>query len=373
MNSNMIGLINMREDRPLKEINDTRPLATLPIGGKYRLIDFTLSNMVNAGIENVGLMLSSQSRSVLDHIRSGKEWGLAHKGDGLFYLPEERSDIENPVEGDIAAYYKNLVFIRRANKRYALLSGCDMVQNIDYDEVLHFHRRNNTDVTFIYQKQKYDFNREGYVLTIDTDCTDRVRAIDSKMEVKAGDNLYQRGIIIDCDVLQDCIRRAYSQGYTHLITDVFQRNVDRLRIFGYNYQGYAKRIDSLQSYFEVNMDLRDSRIWHELLLKDLDHRIYTKIKDEAPAKYMEESHVSNSLIANGCIIEGRVENSILFRRVRVGRNAVIRNSIIMQHSVIGEDAELDYVVCDKNSVIQPEAVLKRTADDLLCIGKCSVR
>lgn len=88
---------------------------------------------------------------------------------------------------------------------------------------------------------------------------------------------------------------------------------------------------------------------------------------------MEESHVSNSLIANGCIIEGRVENSILFRRVRVGRNAVIRNSIIMQHSVIGEDAELDYVVCDKNSVIQPEAVLKRTADDLLCIGKCSVR
>ena len=148
MNSNMIGLINMREDRPLKEINDTRPLATLPIGGKYRLIDFTLSNMVNAGIENVGLMLSSQSRSVLDHIRSGKEWGLAHKGDGLFYLPEERSDIENPVEGDIAAYYKNLVFIRRANKRYALLSGCDMVQNIDYDEVLHFHRRNNADASF---------------------------------------------------------------------------------------------------------------------------------------------------------------------------------------------------------------------------------
>lgn len=373
MNSNMIGLINMREDRPLKEINDTRPLATLPIGGKYRLIDFTLSNMVNAGIENVGLMLSSQLRSVLDHIRSGKEWGLAHKGDGLFYLPEERVDIENPVEGDIAAYYRNLIFIRRANKRYALLSGCDMVQNIDYDEVLHFHRRHNADVTLIYQKQQYDFNREGYVLTIDTDCTDRVRAIDSKMEVKAGDNLYQRGIIIDCDVLQDCIRRAYSKGYSHLITDVFQRNVDRLRIFGYNYQGYAKRIDSLQSYFEVNMDLRDSRIWHELLLKDLDHRIYTKIKDEAPAKYMEESHVSNSLVANGCIIEGRVENSILFRRVRVGKNAVIRNSIIMQHSVIGDDAQLDYVVCDKNSVIQPEAVLQRTADDLLCIGKCSVR
>ena len=154
MNSNMIGLINMRQDHPLQEINDTRPLSTLPIGGKYRLIDFTLSNMVNAGIENVGLLLSSQSRSVLDHIRSCKEWGLAHKGDGLFYLPEERADIEHPVEGDIAAYYKNLVFVKRANKRYVLLSGCDMVQNIDYDEVLHFHRHHNADVTLIYQQQK---------------------------------------------------------------------------------------------------------------------------------------------------------------------------------------------------------------------------
>ncbi len=348
MNSNMIGLINMREDHPLQEINDKRPLSTLPIGGKYRLIDFTLSNMVNAGIENVGLLLSSQSRSVLDHIRSGKEWGLAHKGDGLFYLPEERADIEHPVEGDIAAYYKNLIFVNRANKRYALLSGCDMVQNIDYDEVLHFHRHHNADVTLIYQQQKYDFDREGYIL-------------------------YQRGILIDCDVFQHCIRRAYAQGYTHFITDVLQRNVDRLRIFGYNYQGYAKRIDSVHSYFQVNMDLRDSRIWHELLLKDKDHRIYTKIKDEAPAKYMEESHVTNSLVANGCIIEGRVENSILFRRVKVGKNAVIRNSIIMQHSVVGDDAQLDYVVCDKNTIIQPEAVLSGSHDNPLCIGKRSVR
>jgi glucose-1-phosphate adenylyltransferase len=121
------------------------------------------------------------------------------------------------------------------------------------------------------------------------------------------------------------------------------------------------------------MDLRDSRIWHELLLKDMDHRIYTKIKDEAPAKYMEESHVSNSLVANGCIIEGRVENSILFRRVKVGKNAVIRNSIIMQHSVVGDDAQLDYVVCDKNTVIQPEAVLSGSHDNPLCIGKRSVR
>ena len=155
MNSNMIAIINLRNESPLRELNEKRPLATIPVGGKFRLIDFTLSNLVNAGVSQVGLLLSAQSRSVLDHIRSGKEWGLARKGDGLFYLPEEVEDVVHPTEGDVPAYYKNLMFVERGNKPYILLTGCDMVQNIDYDEVLHFHRRHNADVTLISQKQKY--------------------------------------------------------------------------------------------------------------------------------------------------------------------------------------------------------------------------
>ncbi|WP_300626447.1 glucose-1-phosphate adenylyltransferase subunit GlgD [uncultured Megasphaera sp.] len=370
MNSNMIAIINLRNESPLRELNEKRPLATIPVGGKFRLIDFTLSNLVNAGVSQVGLLLSAQSRSVLDHIRSGKEWGLARKGDGLFYLPEEVEDVVHPTEGDVPAYYKNLMFVERGNKPYILLTGCDMVQNIDYDEVLHFHRRHNADVTLVYQKQKYEFNRSGYALNIGEN--DRVLDIESRETLAAGENLYQRGVLIDSKVFESCIRKAYTQGYNYLITDVLKRNVDRLRIFGYNYQGYAKRIDTIDSYFQVNMDLLDAKTWHDLFLKDKQHHIYTKIKDEAPAKYMEESHVSNSLVANGCIIEGRVENSILFRKVKVGKNAVIRNSIIMQHTVIGDDAQLDYVVCDKNAVVQPEAILSGAKDKPLCIGKCTV-
>lgn len=370
MSSEMIALINLRNDMPLREINEKRPLATIPIGGKFRLIDFTLSNIVNAGVANVGLLLSGESRSVLDHIRSGKEWGLARKGDGLFYLPEDTEDVLNPVEGDINAYYKNLIFVRRGNKPYILLTACDTVQNIDYDDVLHFHRRHNADVTIIYQKQKTDFNRSGYAIKVNE--RDRVLDIESREAIKAGENLYQRGILIDCNIFQDAIRKAYTKGYQYLITDVLKRNVNRLRIFGYNYQGYAKRIDSVESYFQVNMDLLNADTWRKLFLTDKQHHIYTKIKDEAPAKYLEESHVSNSLVANGCVIEGRVENSILFRKVKVGRNAVIRNSIIMQHSVIGEDVQLDYVACDKNTVIQPEAVLQGTKEKPLCIGKLNV-
>lgn len=370
MSKDVIAMINLRNDGTLSVLNEKRPLATIPVGGKFRLIDFTLSNLVNAGIDTVGILLSPQSRSILDHIRSGKEWGLARKGDGLFYLPEEVEDILHPVEGDVPAYYKNLIFVKRGNRPYILLTGCDMVQNIDYDDVLHFHRRHNADVTIIYQKQKYDFNRSGYALTVNE--KDRVTNIESRESLKAGENLYQRGILIDSNIFENAIRRAYAKGYNYLITDVLKRNIDHLRIFGYNYQGYAKRIDSIDSYFQVNMDLLDAKTWHSLFLKDKQHHIYTKIKDAAPAKYMEESHVSNSLVANGCIIEGRVENSILFRKVKIGKNAVVRNSIIMQHTVIGDDAQLDYVVCDKNSVVQPEAVLSGTKESPLALEKCTV-
>lgn len=370
MSSDMIALINLKNDATLRELNEKRPLATIPVGGKYRLIDFTLSNIVNAGVANVGLLLSAQSRSVLDHIRSGKEWGLARKGDGLFYLPEDVEDILHPVEGDVPVYYKNLLFVQRGNKPYILLTGCDTVQNIDYDEVLHFHRRHNADVTIIYQKQTEEFNRSGYAVTVND--RDRITNIESRESLKAGENLYQRGILMDTRIFQHSIRQAYAKGYNYLITDILKRNVGRLRMFGYQYTGYAKRIDSIDSYFQVNMDLLNAKTWHELFLTDKQRHIYTKIKDEAPAKYMEESHVSNSLVANGCIIEGRVENSILFRKVKVGRNAVIRNSIIMQHTCIGDDAELDSVICDKNTVIQPEAVLLGTKEKPLCIGKYSV-
>lgn len=370
MSSEMIAMINLRDDICLREINDHRPLATMPVGGKFRLIDFTLSNVVNAGIGCVGILLSDKSRSVLDHIRSGKDWGLARKGDGLFYLPLDLEDIQHPVEGDIRAYYKNLLFVKRGNRPYILLTAGNMVQNIDYDEVLHFHRRNNADVTLVYQKQTSDFGRDGYVLTIDDQ--QRVTSIDTKMNVAAGDNLYQRSILMDSEIFQHCIRRAHVKGYTHLITDVLKRNVDRLRMFGYNYTGFAKRIDSVSSYYHVNMDFLTEQTWKSLFLQDQQHHIRTKIKDETPAKYMEEAQVKNSLVANGCIIEGHVENSILFRKVHVGKNAVIRNSIVMQHSVIGDDARLDYVVCDKNGVIQPEAVLQGTQENPLCIGKCSM-
>jgi len=369
MSSQIIGLINLQEDNPLRELNERRPLATMPFGGKFRLIDFTLSNMVNAGIGDIGILLSAESRSVLDHMRSAKDWNLARKGDGLFYLPLEAQDIIHPMEGDVRTYYHNLSFVERAVQPYILITRSDYVQNIDYEKVLHFHRRHNADVTVIYHHPATDITGNFYIL--DTDDKDRITEITPKTHVKSGENVYMRGILIDCEIFNRSVRLAYAKGYKFILTDILKRNIDRLRVFGFNYQGYTACIHSVPAYFNANMELLDVKKWRSLFL-DGERRIYTKIKDEAPAKYMEESAVNNSLVANGCIIEGRVENSILFRKVRVGKNAVIRNSIIMQHSAVGDDAQLNYVICDKNAIIQSEAVLTGTKQMPLCIGKYSV-
>ena len=371
MSNDIVGLINMQEDNPLRELNEKRPLATMPFGGKFRLIDFTLSGMVNAGISDIGLLLSFQSRSVLDHIRSAKDWNLARKGDeGLFYLPAEVGDVISPEEGDIRTFYRNLLFIDRGLRRYLLLTNCNFVHNIDYDKVLHFHRQHNADVTMIYSSTRDAY--DGDVITFDLNERSRVTDIRQENHLEKGDKMFMQAVLIDCEIFKKSVRYAYAKGNKQFVMEVLKNNLDRLRVFGYEHDGYASRIDSVLSYFRTNMDMLDVTNWRDIFLHD-DSRIYTKIKDEAPAKYMEESHESNSLIANGCIIEGTVENSILFRKVRVGKNAHIKNCIIMQHSTIGDDAQLNCVVCDKNAVIQPEAILSGSQEEPLCLSKYAIK
>jgi glucose-1-phosphate adenylyltransferase len=360
-----IGLINMQVDSPLKELNEDRPLAAMPFAGKFRLMDFVLSGMVNAGIETVGLMLPRHARPVLDHVRSGKEWNLAHKDDGLFYLPMEVDEIVQPVTGDIGAYYRNLRFVEAGSKKYLVLSYCRNLHNIDYDRVLHFHRQHNADVTLVCKKQTDARPGQAYVVKAAAD--GRITGIAEKDSLAAGDNLFMEALLIDCGIFTRSVRQAYAQGKESFFLDVLGAELKRLRVFGYPYSSYAARITSIRDYYKASMDLLNVDNLRTVFKPGL--HIRTKIKDEAPAKYMEEAQVKNSIIANGCIIEGRVENSILFRNVRVGKNACVQNSIVMQRAVIGEDAQVDCVICDKNVLIQPEAVLQGNKDKPLCIAK----
>jgi glucose-1-phosphate adenylyltransferase len=369
MDNNIIGLINLRDPNFMTELSQSRPMASQPFAGKFRLIDFALSTMVNAGVDTVGLILPFHSRSVLDHVRSGKEWNLARKQHGLFYLPvDEEKEITNPQPGDVRTYYKNLQFVQREMNHYLLLSSCNVVHNIDYDEVLHYHRAHNADVTLVYKTIDEDSPGEGYIMNVDGG--DHVTKLSKVQDAKKGDKLYLDSMLMDGDLFIALVRRAFAQNPNQYLNDVLSRNVGHLRVYGYEYKGYAKRINSLKSYFAANMDMLKLENWKAVFRQE--RKIYTKVKDEAPAKYKADARVTNSLIGDGCIIEGTVENSILFRRVRVGRNAVVRNSIIMQNSVIGEEARVDGVICDKNQEVQPEACLRGTKDAPVCITKYEV-
>jgi glucose-1-phosphate adenylyltransferase len=369
MDNKIIGLINLQGPNYMESLSHTRPMASEPFAGKFRLIDFALSSMVNAGVDTVGLLLPFHSRSVLDHVRSGKEWNLARKQHGLFYLPiDEEGEITHPQVGDIRTYYKNLRFVERELNHYLLLSSCDVVHNIDYNDVLHYHRGHNADVTLVYKTLEEDSAGEGYVVNVNS--SGHVTKLTKVKEAKKGDKLYLNSVLMDGNLFVAMVRRAFVQDPNQFLNDVLARNVGHPRIYAYEYKGYARRINSLQSYYKANMDMLELPKWQALYRQD--RKIYTKVKDEAPAKYKADARVTNSLIGDGCIIEGTVENSILFRRVRVGRNAVVRNSIIMQNSVIGEEARVDGVVCDKNQEIQPEACLTGSKDAPLCIVKYEV-
>ena len=365
----VLGLLNLTGSDIIKEISVKRPLASQPFAGKFRLMDFSLSAMVNAGVDTVGLILPFHSRSILDHVRSAKEWNLAHKQRGLFYLPvDEEDEVLSPQTGDIRTYHKNLRYVEFDTRRYLLLAGCDVVCNIDYERVLHFHRRHNADITLVYKVLAEESPGEGYRLT--NKDSGRITGMEKVAEGRQGEALFLGSLLMDRELFIKMVRGAYEMGPLRSFNEVLARNVSSLRVFGFSHEGYAKRINSLGSYYQANMDMLRQENWREIFHRE--RRVFTKIKDEAPAKYMEAAKITNSLVANGCVIEGTVENSILFRKVRVGRNAVIRNSIIMQNTNIGEEAFLNYVVCDKDRDIQQEAVLEGSKEEPLCIVKYEV-
>lgn len=365
----LMGIINLYESEELlHEITQHRPLAAVPFGGRYRLIDFALSNMVNSGITNVGILFQHKYRSLMDHLRSGKEWDLARKRDGLALLtPAHAAYPQQPLYGgDVSNFHSNLDYIRYSRQKYVIISGSGVVCNINYRPILQFHENTGADVTVLYTDKDYSGDHIGAVL-IDIDSKGRV----TDMEVAAGSTKLGRmslGMyIMERQLLIDLIEECMSHGGYDFVKHCLIKNIERLKIFGCLHEGYAGRIYSLASYFQRSMDLLSPEVWQELFFGS--GLIYTKVKDEPPSKYMNSAKVTSSLVAGGCQIEGTVENSILFRGVTVGKGVHIKNSIIMQKSIIDSGALLNQVICDKNVHITKERQLKGDSSYPLVIKK----
>ncbi|WP_163195783.1 glucose-1-phosphate adenylyltransferase subunit GlgD [Clostridium thermarum] len=363
-----MGILNLNEkEENIKNLTRNRTVASIPVAGRYRIIDFVISNMVNAGIQNIGVFTKSKSRSLIDHLGGGKPWDLDRKNGGMFVF---NFGYGNPSLEDVEMFRNNIDYLQLSKENNVILSASYMICNIDYIEAVKYHEQSGNDITIIYKKAKncaVNF-LDCDVLNMDKD--NRVLSVGKNVGVHDSNNIAMEMFIMKKQVLVELIYKCITTGICRKVKHAIYRTLNEYKVGGYEFKGYVACINSLQSYYKFNMDCLDVKVSKELFFNN--GLIYTKVKDEAPTKYSEGCKVTNSLIANGCIIEGTVENSVIFRRVKIKKGAVIRNCIIMQNSIIGEGAELTNIITDKNITVGNEKVLRGDEEIPLVIEKVSV-
>lgn len=369
----VMGIIHhLKNEDALGEISKHRCIASVPFGGKYRLVDFVLSNMVNAGIRNIGVTTSLNMHSLMDHLGSGKEWGLDKRHEGLFILPtaHDNRDI-NTCKVDLEDLSNNLNYLLKSKQQYVVIAGSNMICNIDYGMVMQFHREKQSDITVIY-KEDYvlygDDIEENCFFEIGKDM--RITAIYNKPRMKKRYKVSMDMYLMKKDLLLDILQECKKTGKRDLVKDIIGKGLHQLQVYGYEHQGYLAIINTLNNYYRHHFELLNPEVWKELFFRY--GVIYTKHKDGPPAKYSDASKASNTMVANGCRIEGTVENSIIFRNVYIAKGASVKNSIIMPKVEIEEDVILDGVILDKDVLVRKGSRLIGNKDRPVVVGKKQV-
>ena len=363
--NNVLGIIfSNANDECVPELTALRTMGSVPFAGRYRLIDFPLSNMVNAGISQVGVITKSNYRSLMDHVGTGKPWDLSRKREGMTILPPYNEPGMGMIKGKADALYGSINYIQRSSKEHVLLTDCNVVCNMDYDKLIKAHVANDADVTIAYAKgipQKMEGNTE--IIIGEGGKITAFKGIDC---YSAEVNYSLKIMVIRRTLIERLLHEAHNSNIEDLET-LIAKNVEHLRMYAYEEKGFVKVIGSLQSYYDISLELL--KLENRKLLFTPDRPVYTKVRDEVPAIYGIGAKVSNSLIADGCRIDGEVENSILFRGVTVAKGAKIKNSIVMQGSFIGENSTLDCVIIDKSAVLKPNKMLCGASNYPVYIGK----
>ena len=344
-------------DECLPELTRLRTMASVPFGGRYRLIDFPLSNMVNSGISKIGIITHYNYQSLLDHIGTGKDWDLARRSGGIKILPPFITAYDAKATSSLYSTRLEALlgvtnFISRCNEDVIVLSDCDTICNIDLTGVLAQHEETGADITVVTKRVdggNFSADRHSVMVLDDEgrilDCSEYSPNIEGSFDVSTNIMVINRSYLITA------LNDAAAHGYTSFFRDIIARNVSRAKFRAYRYAGYYSLINNLPGYFETSMKLLDADVRGELF-EISDRPVFTKVRNSAPTSYAEGAKVSNSIVADGCVIEGEVENCVIFRGVKVGKGTVVRNSILLQDTYVGENVKLNCVITDKNAVIR---------------------
>lgn len=348
-------------DNNIPELTRLRTIASVPFACRYRFIDFTLSNMVNSNIYNISVITHYNYQSLMDHIGSGKDWDLARRSGGLKILPPFLS-AHNAGTGAYQTRLESLKSVSAAinhiTDEYVVLSDCDVICNVDFEDMIENHRKTGADMTLAVKRVSLtkETARLNTIYKSDSDgrLTD-VELYPTDFEGEADISLNM--VVMKTSYLQQIVADAIAHNYTSLTKDIIARNMGRMNYRVYGYDGYFACITSLEDYFKYSLELITDGEARQSLFNVKNRPVYTKVRNSTPAYYAPTSSVKNSLVADGCVIEGTVENSIIFRGAKIGKNATVRNSIVMQDGIISSGAFLNYVITDKNAVIRDGRML----------------
>jgi len=360
-----MGILNLNEnDTNIINLTKRRSLAAIPIASRYRIIDFALSNMVNSGLTNIGVFTQSKSRSLVNYLGTGRPWNLDKTLDGLFVFNCETADV---TVNDAEMLYNNIEYLYKSKEKNIILSPSYMIGNIDYIAAVKYHEEKNQDITVIYKE--INNGTENFlncdVLNIDDESN--IQSVGKNMGTYNNINIGTEMFIMKKELLISLVNKCIQTGSYSTIKDAIYKNLSNLSVTAYAFKGYLECINSISSYYKVNMDLLNMKTTKELFFSN--GPIYTKVKDEPPTKYCDYSKVKNSIIGDGCIIEGIVENSIISRGVVVNKGAVVKNSILLQNCQIREDSNLFNVIIDKNVIIHKGKKLNGDIEFPLVIEK----
>lgn len=364
----MLGIIFSNiYDSALGELTRNRTVASLPFGGRYRLVDFVLSNMVNSNITKIGLITKYNYRSLMDHLGSCEEWDLNRKNGGLCILPPFSSGNTGLYRGKLEALHVALSFLESSNEEYVLLSDCLSICNIDYRPALASHIKSGCDVTVIANRDADSDLQSNLVMHAD----DSGNVTDIALHYPADSSSWQgMGMfLLSRELLLAAVKKSNAHGVYHFERDFLQKDFNEglLRIHVFPFHGITLRNAGIPAYFNNNLRLCEAEVRHGIFLPHAP--IYTKVRDEIPSFYGTQSHVTDCIIADGCHVDGDISDSVLFRDVSIASRSTVRKSILMQDVTVGHDVHLAYVIADKASRITDGTILIGSASHPIIINK----
>lgn len=335
----------------MKELSQKRAICAMPIAGSYRSIDFTLSNMTNSHIQKVAVFTQYNARSLNEHLNSSKWWDFGRKQGGLYvFTPAVTAENSNWYRGTADAIYQNLSFLKNSHEPYVVIASGDCVYKLDFNKVLEYHIEKKADITVVCKDLEPGTPGIERYGTIRMNEESRIEEFEEK-PLQAKSSTISCGIyVLRRRQLIEMIEKCAEEDRYDFVRDILIRYKDMKRIYGYKIKDYWRNIASVDDYFSTNMDFLKAGVRDYFFKQYPD--VYSKVDDLPPAKYNPGAQIHNSLVASGCIVNGVVEDSVIFKTSYIGNNCVIKNSIILNDVYIGDNTHIENCIVESHDTIR---------------------